>query len=54
MNARNFENEISLGSDITSHGIHAVDDVDTTLPECSLPGSTSTNISSNKRKSCYD
>ena len=54
MNTRVFENEISSGLDITSHGIPSVDDLDTTPPECILPGLTSTIISSKKRKSCDD
>ena len=53
VNKRIFEDEISSGSDITSHGTPSVDDVYTT-PECILPGLTSTNKSSNKRKSRDD
>ena len=54
MNTCVFENEISLGSDKTSHGIPAIDDVNATLPECAVLGLTSTNYSSKKTKTSDD
>ena len=54
VNTRLFENEIPSGSDKISHDTSSVDDVDTTPPECVLPGLTSIYISPKKRKSCDD
>ena len=51
MNTCVLENEISLESDAASHGIPAVDNVDTTSPGFLLPGLTSINNSSKKTKS---
>ena len=48
------ENEISSGSNTSSHGVPAVDDVDIASPRYPLPGSTSANSSSKKRKSPDD
>ena len=39
---------------IPCHGIPAVDDLNTTPPECALPGLIPTNSSSKKRKSRND
>ena len=49
-----LKQETSSGSDTTSHVIPAVADVNAIYPECALPGLTSTNNSSKKRKSRDD
>ena len=49
-----FENQIPSGLDETSHDTCSADDVDTTPPECVLPGLISINISPKKRKSFDD
>ena len=53
MNTCVLENEIFSGSNITSHGIPVVNNVNTAPPEYALPRLSSTNNSSMKRKS-YD